>query len=311
VEAVDRLIDHYLAHEDLDVCLATFRGGPDVPRAMEFLEKAAATSPHPHVRAEALLNHAKLQHMQLTYHAMLPNLQPFIKSIESKVPAAMLQQMRERFARLQALDANAMRKDAIAKLQTIQRDYPEVRGIYRVFECNGDLCVTRRVGTASGESARPTYGEQAANLLFALTRLTAGQQVPDITGTDSSGKPFKLSDQRGKVVMLMFSANWCGPCKELYGTNRQLVTRFADKPFKLVSIMADQEPATVSQAVEKGEITWTAVWDGSNGPIASKWNIESWPTLMLIDHLGTIRWTNIPHESLEEEVTKLVDSVPK
>ncbi|MGE3779684.1 MAG: M56 family metallopeptidase, partial [Pirellulaceae bacterium] len=308
VEAVARLIAHYLSHEDLDVCMTSFQGGPDVPRAKEFLEKAAAESPHPHVRAEALLNLAKLQHLELQHHDMLPALQLYMKSLESRVPAAMVQQTRERLARLQVLDVEAVRKDAIARLEAIQRDYANVRGIYRVFECHGDLCVTRRVGAASGESARPTYGDQAANRLFALTHLAVGQDVPDITGTDSTGKPFKLRDQRGKVVLLMFSANWCGPCQELYATNRQLVTKFAHGPFQVISIMADQEPGTVAEAVAKGDITWPAIWDGQSGPIATKWCIESWPTMILIDHLGKIRGTNVPPAALEDEVTKLVGS---
>ena len=82
----------------------------------------------------------------------------------------------------------------------------------------------------------------------------------------SPNGPLSLEDLRGKVVVLMFSANWCGPCKAMYGQLRELMTLYADAPFTVMTIMADKEIATVRKAVDSGEIAWPVIWDGDKGP---------------------------------------------
>ena len=48
----------------------------------------------------------------------------------------------------------------------------------------------------------------AENGLFVMRHLSVGKVAPEITGQDIDGRPFKLSDYRGKVVMLSFWAHW-------------------------------------------------------------------------------------------------------
>ena len=51
-------------------------------------------------------------------------------------------------------------------------------------------------------------GESAEKKLFLLRRLLAGKPAPEIVGEDMFGKKMKLSDYRGKVVMLSFWGHW-------------------------------------------------------------------------------------------------------
>jgi hypothetical protein len=55
---------------------------------------------------------------------------------------------------------------------------------------------------------RGTIGDQAKRELFELLHLAVGMQAPDIEGEDADGKQFKLSDYRGKVVLLDFWGHW-------------------------------------------------------------------------------------------------------
>lgn len=55
---------------------------------------------------------------------------------------------------------------------------------------------------------RGTIGERAEANLFEVRHLQIGKEVPEIEGVDTDGKPFKLSDYRGKVVMLDFWGHW-------------------------------------------------------------------------------------------------------
>jgi hypothetical protein len=56
--------------------------------------------------------------------------------------------------------------------------------------------------------AKRTYGEAATAALFELRNLSVGKTVPEIEGVDVDGVTFKLSDYRGKVVMLDFWGHW-------------------------------------------------------------------------------------------------------
>jgi cytochrome oxidase Cu insertion factor (SCO1/SenC/PrrC family) len=57
-------------------------------------------------------------------------------------------------------------------------------------------------------SGKRTLGEQASNHLFELRNLVVGKSAPDIEAEDLDGTPFKLSDYRGKVVLLDFWGHW-------------------------------------------------------------------------------------------------------
>jgi hypothetical protein len=46
---------------------------------------------------------------------------------------------------------------------------------------------------------------------------------------------------------------------------------------------------TIQDAIQKGDITWRAVWDGEQGPIASKWNVTQFPTVYVFDQRGIVR----------------------
>ena len=58
------------------------------------------------------------------------------------------------------------------------------------------------------KTRRGTLGEMAENELFVIQHLSIGSTAPDIVGEDLDGEEFKLSDYRGKVVMLDFWGDW-------------------------------------------------------------------------------------------------------
>jgi thiol-disulfide isomerase/thioredoxin len=131
-----------------------------------------------------------------------------------------------------------------------------------------------------------------------------GDLAPEISGEDLDGKVFKLSDYRGKVVMLDFWALWCAPCRGMYPHNRRLVSRLSDKPFALLGIDAGDPAFKLREVCDNGDITWRFWLDKAPGPITKEWQIEAFPTIFILDKQGIIRYktVGVPPDSDVESV---------
>ena len=96
----------------------------------------------------------------------------------------------------------------------------------------------------------------------------------------------------------------------MYPHERSLVHEMESKPFVLLGVNSDPSKDALKKVIEKEKMTWRSWWDGGStgGPIASKWNIQGWPTLYVVDHKGVIRhkWVGSPTEKvLDEALAKL------
>jgi len=142
-----------------------------------------------------------------------------------------------------------------------------------------------------GELDTGTLADRARSALNELRRLGLGRVAPEIEGRDIDGRRFKLSDYRGRVVVLTFSGTWCGPCKAMYPHQREIVARLKGRPFALLSVMTDEDVGLIRKEIESGEITWRCWWErgGTHGPIPTAWNVRGYPTIYVFDHKGVIR----------------------
>jgi hypothetical protein len=86
----------------------------------------------------------------------------------------------------------------------------------------------------------------------------------------------------------------------MYAHERSLVNRYRDKPFVLLGVNTDASREALRAAQEKDHLNWRSWWDGPGGPIALKWKVEGLPSLFLLDHKGTIRWTSVGVPDLKE-----------
>jgi RNA polymerase sigma factor (sigma-70 family) len=154
-------------------------------------------------------------------------------------------------------------------------------------------------------------GDRARAALFEIRHLQVGGAAPDIKGQDLDGRAFRLSEYRGKVVVLVFCGHWCSACRAMYPTERDLVKKNAGRPFALLEVNSDEKPEKVKELMRKGDITWRAWWDGQQGPIARKWNVSAWPTVYVLDAQGVIRDRNPDKDSLDETVQKLLKELER
>jgi len=94
----------------------------------------------------------------------------------------------------------------------------------------------------------------------------------------------------------------------MYPHERSLVKKLEGKPFAILGINSDQARDELKKILEKENITWRSWFDGGNtsGPIATHWNVESWPSLYLVDHKGVIRDKSVGSKEMDKLIEKLV-----
>lgn len=138
--------------------------------------------------------------------------------------------------------------------------------------------------------------------LHELRELTIGKPAPEIAGKDLDGQPMRLSDYRGKVTVLVF---WW-PDYTQAREHRRLLEQMAGKPFALVGVYGDDDLTRAKADIEKYGITWPSFWDKRDGPIATHWNVRSWPNIWVLDRQGVIRYRGVRGPDLAEAVDTLL-----
>jgi len=133
--------------------------------------------------------------------------------------------------------------------------------------------------------------ECAKTEAYEMRHLAVGKKAPEIVGEDLDGMPMKLSDYRGKVVVLEFGSSRCSPCVTFGRHLRKLLDQYAGRPFAAVGVNLDKDRKDAKAFVEENKFTWPTFWNGStvSAGIAKDWNVSAIPTVYVIDHAGVIR----------------------
>ncbi|MCY4398184.1 MAG: redoxin domain-containing protein [Gemmatimonadetes bacterium] len=146
----------------------------------------------------------------------------------------------------------------------------------------------------------PDAAEMIDNEIFVVRNLVPGNVAPNIVGADTDGDEFELEEYRGNIVALIFSGQWCGPCRREYPYHRFVLENYQDRSIVLLGINSDAELETIRQAKIDEQLPYRTWWDGhsqpdadvvaADGPIATRWNVTGWPTIYILDEEGVIRF---------------------
>lgn len=131
----------------------------------------------------------------------------------------------------------------------------------------------------------------------------------DLTGWLNTGnEPLSLQSLRGKVVLVDFWGEWCGPCRTLTPTLKDLHEKYHAKGLVILGVHTTNGAEKMSDYVAKEKIEWPVAVDVSKNTVQS-WKVESYPTLSLIDRSGTLRFAGIYRGDIERAVVQLLNEV--
>jgi peroxiredoxin len=149
-------------------------------------------------------------------------------------------------------------------------------------------------------------GEKAKKSLHAWEHLTIGATAPNLVGTDFDGRPFDLSQYRGRIVMVSFWFTGCPGCMHEIPWHQRLLESYKSRPFALVSVCTDELLEKAKKTADIKGMHWPCLFDGENGPIAREWNVMTSPTTYILDERGIIVAKNLHEERLVLRIDDLM-----
>jgi thiol-disulfide isomerase/thioredoxin len=155
----------------------------------------------------------------------------------------------------------------------------------------------------SGGGAQPAVQEEALQEmspgqvipLGESTHPLIGQDAIDVTGVTLDGKKIKLSDYRGKPVMLNFWATWCPPCRAEMPFMQEAYSKFKSQGFEILAVNAgekvgaDQVEATVKGFVTDHAFTFPIMLADDTYGSQARYYVSSLPSTFLVDAEGKVR----------------------
>jgi len=145
--------------------------------------------------------------------------------------------------------------------------------------------------------------------------IEVGKKAPELTGTSNTGKQLKLSDTKGKIVLLDFWASWCGPCRHENPIVVQAYQKFKDKKFisgkgfTVFSVSLDRDQSSWINGITADKLIWPyhiSDLKGWYSKHAAVYGVRSIPGNFLLDGKGIIIARDLRGPALEAELEKLV-----
>jgi peroxiredoxin len=156
---------------------------------------------------------------------------------------------------------------------------------------------------AAQQAATGGEGEDAN-----MTSVKIGQEAPEFSLPDPSGKKISLSSFRGKYVLVDFWASWCKPCRMENPNVVKAYNEFKNKNFTVLGVSLDKKKEAWQDAIKTDGLSWTHVsdlqfWESAIVPL---YGINSIPTNMLLDPQGKVLAIGLRGEALDAKLKELL-----
>ena len=202
-----------------------------------------------------------------------------------------------------------MDEQSVATLKFVNDNKSSLAGFYAATSLDPDKYEQQLIAYADAikDNFKDNLGVQQFEKQMASAKpVSIGQHAPDFTIIGIDDKPIKLSDYKGKYVMLDFWASWCMPCRQ---ENPNVVKQYAvyhAKGLNILGISLDQDKSKWQQAITADNLSWAHASDLKNfeGATEVLYHIQAIPSNFIIDPNGIIVAKNVRGADLEEFLNK-------
>lgn len=151
-------------------------------------------------------------------------------------------------------------------------------------------------------------GRRVAGLLPIMQRSAEGEEIADLSQSDTSGRKISLASFKGKYVLVDFWASWCGPCRAEHPNLLKAYDTYKSKGFTVIGISLDADANKWKKAIEEDRLPWTQLSDlkGRENEIAQYYNVRGIPWNILVDRDGRIVAKNLRGFGLQEKLAELM-----
>lgn len=163
-----------------------------------------------------------------------------------------------------------------------------------------------------GKNAKVSAGETSKtesniNLSGKQGALAEGQEAPDFTLSDPSGKNFTLSEFKGKPTFVVFEATWCTFCHQQNSDIERIQKDFGER-VNVVSIDLREDVGTVLNAWQQRKNTRLVLVD-SNGEVGATYGVTGTPTNIFLDSEGKVYFKHpglMGYDQMKEAINQLI-----
>jgi peroxiredoxin len=141
----------------------------------------------------------------------------------------------------------------------------------------------------------------------AKLKLAIGRPAPEIALPDTNNQIVKLSDFKGKVVLIDFWASWCGPCRRESPHMVKLYQKYNEFGFEILSVSLDKKKSDWMRGIKEDELYWTHISDLRylKCAAAQTYGVGSIPFTVLVDENGNILALNLRGAELERKLDEI------
>ncbi len=137
-----------------------------------------------------------------------------------------------------------------------------------------------------------------------FSKYKVGTKMPTIELPNEQGKIIKLSDLRGKVVLVDFWASWCVPCRENNKELKSIYQKYNSLGFEILGVSIENNKADWLKALRKDKVEWINT-KTLNDKLSQELGIQYVPSNFLISREGKILAINIQPKLLEQKLSEL------
>jgi peroxiredoxin len=151
-------------------------------------------------------------------------------------------------------------------------------------------------------------GKRYQGLLKTWKTVGIGSMAPDFTQMAPDGHAVKLSDYKGKYVLVDFWASWCHPCREENPNMVKQYDLYKDKNFTILSVSIDEIEKDWLNAVKQDKLPWQQVSDlKKHNEAYVKYGVEGIPDNFLIAPDGKIIAKSLRGDDLNKKLKEVLD----